>query len=198
MTEARIPTQGVQVSALWDHTAEPSAVLLLAHGAGTNMRHPGMAALAQAVARTGCHVLQWAREQPEARGLPLFAGGRSMGGRMASMAAADHGPQTSFAPAGLVFFAYPLHPPGRHDRLRTEHLARISAPMLFLSGTRDSMAEPELMESAIRGLQRAATLYWLQHADHSYKVLKRSGRTFDDVLQEAAEKFTDWRAGMTL
>jgi predicted alpha/beta-hydrolase family hydrolase len=141
--------------------------------------------------QTWLDVLAWAREQPEAAGLPLLVGGRSMGGRMASLAAAD-APEGEFDPNGLILFAYPLHPPGRTDRLRREHLSAIGRPMLFISGTRDTMADVELMETAVKHLGRRARLHWLEGADHGFHVLRRSGRTDDEVRREAAEVAEDW------
>ena len=121
--------------------------------------------------------------------VPRLAGGRSMGGRMASLAAAKW--PEAFKPEGLVFFAYPLHPPGQPHRLRTQHLDRIEPPMLFLSGTRDNFLSVELMENAIAPLSRA-TLHWLEGADHGFHVLKRSGRTDEDILAESVQALDAW------
>lgn len=117
-----------------------------------------------------------------------------MGGRMASMIAADH--PEEFTPAGLVFFAYPLHPRGRTDRPRVEHLRRIMIPMLFLSGTRDSMAVVDLMDREIQGLGMSVRLIWLDGADHGFHVLKRSGRTDDDIIGESADRLQEWFDGV--
>jgi uncharacterized protein len=121
--------------------------------------------------------------------VPRLVGGRSMGGRMASLAAAKR--PEEFRPDGLVFFAYPLHPPGQPHRLRTEHLDRIRPPMLFLSGTRDNFLSVGLMENAIAPLPRA-TLHWLEGADHGFHVLKRSGRTDEDILAESVQAVDAW------
>ena len=93
---------------------------------------------------------------------------------------------------GLVLFAYPLHPPGKPDRLRDEHLDSIPVPALVLSGTRDSFCTPELMQNVMSRLSKRWTLHWLEGADHGYHVLKRSGRTEAEVLAEAAETTRAW------
>jgi predicted alpha/beta-hydrolase family hydrolase len=131
-------------------------------------------------------VLAWGRE--ECPGLPVVAGGRSMGGRMASLAAAEG----SIDPAGLVFYAYPLHPPGREDRLRFEHLPRVRVPMLFVSGTRDSMARSDLLEDAVARLGAVASLVWLDGADHGYAVPRRSGFTREALLAHVARETAAW------
>jgi hypothetical protein len=145
---------------------------------------------APVLVRTWLDVYAWARADGPGRDLPVLAGGRSMGGRMASMAAAEH--PDGFDPTGLVFFAYPLHPPGRPDRLRTAHLGRIRIPMLFLSGTRDTLAGVELMEAETGRLGAGATLHRLEGADHGFHVLKRSGRTDEDILGEAVDAVRSW------
>ena len=108
---------------------------------------------------------------------------------MASLAAAKRA--EAFRPNGLVFFAYPLHPPGQADRLRTQHLDRIEPPMLFLSGTRDNFLSVDLMEDAVAPLSRA-TLHWLEGADHGFHVLKRSGRSDEDIVAEAVQELGVW------
>jgi len=220
MPEAiRIPTGAHRISGAWVEAAGPLAgILLLAHGAGARRDHPSMLSLAASLSEHGFRsflfnfpytesgrrvpdrtptlvqtwidVLAWARRSPDAAGVPLLAGGRSMGGRMASMAAARH--PGDFDPSGLVFFAYPLHPPGRTDRLRDAHLPEIRVPMLFLSGTRDTMAQVDLMDAVAGRLGRRSRLRWLEGADHGYHVLKRSGRSDEDVRQEAAGELRAW------
>jgi hypothetical protein len=191
--------------------------MALAHGAGVHRDHPSMKALAEALAGRGFAVLRfnfpyteagrslpdreavlvetwrevwdWVKARPEFEGLPRVAAGRSMGGRMASIAASR---VEGFDPGGLVFFAYPLHPAGRPDRLRVDHLASVRVPMLFLSGTRDPLAEPERLRAEVKRLGRRARLVWLEGADHGFAVLKRSGRTAGQVLGEAVEAATIW------
>ncbi len=195
----------------------PGARLLyvLAHGAGAGMRHPFLEAIAARLAERGVATLRYqfpyverrARrpDPPEiaaatvraavegagraAPGLPLVAGGKSFGGRMTSTAAAA-------APLpgvrGLVFLGFPLHPPGRPGTTRAEHLDRVSVPMLFLQGTRDEFAELQLLQSVLKRLDQRATLQLVDGGDHSFRVLKRSGRAEVDVLDELARAIVDW------
>ncbi len=113
--------------------------------------------------------------------LPLWLGGHSFGGRMASHAVLDEG----FEPRGLVFCSFPLHPAGKPSDDRAGHLPAISLPMLFLSGTRDALADRTLLEAVVSGLKTAG-LHWLETADHGYRVLKRSRRTDENVFDEMA------------
>lgn len=113
--------------------------------------------------------------------LPLFLGGHSFGGRMASHAVLDRG----LDPVGLVFCSFPLHPAGRPGTTRAAHLPSLKQPLLFLSGTRDELAQRELLESVVAKLP-AARLHWLDTADHGYRVLKRSRQSGEDVFDEMA------------
>jgi len=205
-----------QVSTLWDGPSTPMrAVVFLAHGAGSDMENASMTLLAAKLVQAGFGVLRfnfiyselkrgrpdteetlirtwidvWDRGLPPSDDVPRLAGGRSMGGRMASLAAAKR--PEAFRPDGLVFFAYPLHPPGQPDRLRTQHLDRIQPPLLFLSGTRDNFLSVELMENAVAPLSRAS-LHWLEGADHGFHVLKRSGRSDEDIVAEAVQELGVW------
>jgi predicted alpha/beta-hydrolase family hydrolase len=209
----------VVVSALLLRPARPVAFYVLAHGAGAGMRHPFMEAIAQRLAAQGIGTLRYQfpytergsrRIDPEpvllatvraavaagreASGLPLLAGGKSMGGRMTSRAAAA-------APldgvAGLVFLGFPLHPAGQPGVSRADHLARVEIPMLFLQGTRDALADLTLLEPVIDRLGKRATLRVIEHADHSFHVLKRSGRTDEQVLDELAAAVVEWQEGQT-
>jgi len=212
-----VKTGSGQVSTLWDEPkTPPRAVVVLAHGAGSNMENPGMRLLATKLMEESFGVLRFnflyselKRGRPDTEetlirtwtdvwqapipssgmSVPRLAGGRSMGGRMASLAASKR--LEAFRPDGLVFFAYPLHPPGQPHRLRTQHLDRIEPPMLFLSGTRDNFLSVELMENAIAPLSRA-TLHWLEGADHGFHVLKRSGRTDEDIVAESVTELGAW------
>jgi predicted alpha/beta-hydrolase family hydrolase len=128
--------------------------------------------------------------------LPLLAGGKSLGARMTSHVFAE-GPPSDAAEAiprvqGLVFFGFPLHPPGRPSAKRAEHLGRVRVPMLFLQGTRDTLAELSLIEPLCAKLGKRATLHIIDGADHGFHVLKRSGRTDEDVLRELAETTAGW------
>ena len=194
---------------------EAKALLVLAHGAGSGMRHPFFERAAEALgernvatyryefpymekgagrpdppavaeARVREAVLDAARVAP---GLPLFAGGKSFGGRMTSQAQAK---EPLPALRGLVFLGFPLHPPGRPGTTRAEHLSRVRIPMLFLQGTRDDFAGLDLLRPIVKGLGAGATLHVVEGGDHSFKVLKRSGRTDADVLAELAETIASW------
>jgi uncharacterized protein len=202
------------VAALFRPVVDARAVLVLAHGAGAGMEHSTLGALADAVGRRAVATLRFnfpfkeqhkprvdsrdvaalaiARAAAHARelapGVPLFLGGHSFGGRMASHAVLE---QTIPDVRGLVFCAFPLHPADRPGTSRAAHLPQITLPMLFLSGTRDALATPELLERTVAGLGRAQ-LHWLDTADHSYKVLKRSRKTEQPVLEEIADAIADF------
>jgi predicted alpha/beta-hydrolase family hydrolase len=126
-------------------------------------------------------------------GLPLLAGGKSMGGRMTSQAAAQHPLE---GVQGLVFFGFPLHPPNRPGTKRADHLAKVTTPMLFLQGTRDTLADLKLLRPVCEKLGPLATLHVIETADHSFRVLKKSGRSDADVLRELAETAASWAAGL--
>lgn len=191
------------------------ALLVLAHGAGAGMRHPFMHHAAEALAGEGVATLRYQFPYMDAGGrrpdppavaeaavcvavakaramvpeLPLFAGGKSFGGRMTSTAQA-HAPLD--AVRGLVFLGFPLHPPGQPGTTRAAHLERVTVPMLFLQGTRDSLAVLDLMRSVCDHLGARATLHVVDGADHSFAVLKRSGRTNEEVLKELATTTAGW------
>lgn len=191
------------------------ALLVLGHGAGTNARHPFMEQLARALAVTGVATFRYnypysesgrggmdgervrlatvqaavATAKESAPDLPTFAGGHSMSGRMTTLAVTK-GMVDSLC--GVVAYAFPLHQPGRPDTSRAQHLADVNVPILVLSGDRDRMARLDLLRGALDELVARAHLHVLAGADHSYKVLKRSGRTVDEVRVEAARVTSDW------
>jgi uncharacterized protein len=211
-------SDGVDVSTLLLRPARPHALYVLAHGAGAGMRHGYMESIAQRLAGRGVGTLRYQfpyteqgsrRIDPEpvllatvraavaagreaAGGLPLLAGGKSMGGRMTSRAAAA-------APlegvAGLVFLGFPLHPAGQPGVSRADHLAKVTIPMLFLQGTRDTLADLSLLRPVVDRLGARATLHVVEHADHMFHVLKRSGRTDEQVLDELAGAVAGWQEG---
>jgi len=121
----------------------------------------------------------------------LVLGGRSMGGRAASMLVAD-----GFACDGLLLLAYPLHPAGQPEKLRDAHLAKIAVPTLCLNGTRDALCRRDLMDKVVERLTGRWTMHWLEGADHGFHVLKSSGRTDADVLSEVGEASSRWAAGL--
>lgn len=124
-----------------------------------------------------------------APGMPLLAGGKSMGGRMTSQAAAEN---LLGGVKGLVFFGFPLHPPNRPGTKRAEHLAKVSVPMLFLQGTRDTLADLTLLRPVCAKLGSRATLHIVPEADHSFHVLKKSGKTDAEVMTELAQMTAAW------
>jgi len=182
--------------------------LVFAHGAGGHRDDRGMLALSQVLARLGIEVVRFNFPYREAgakrpdpmpvlkasmrkaiegvRGKPLLIGGRSMGGRVATMLAAE-----GFACDGLLLFAYPLHPAGQPQKLRDAHLPEIRVPVLCFNGTRDALCRRDLMEKVLEKT-RGWTMHWLEGADHSFHVLKSSGRTDGEVLAEVEEASAKW------
>jgi predicted alpha/beta-hydrolase family hydrolase len=206
---------GDTVSGLWLSPSEPKGCLALAHGAGAGMAHRSMTAIAEGLEGLGIATLRYqfpymekGRRRPDspavaqaavgaaiaeagrrAGELPLFAGGRSFGGRMTSLAQADcplPGVQ------GLIFFAFPLHPPGRPSFARAEHLVRIAVPMLFLQGSNDAFAELDLLQKTVAGLSGRATLHLIADADHAFHVPARTGRKDPEVLAAALTVASGW------
>ena len=192
---------------LWQCPTDAVAALVLAHGAGAGMRHKSMQAIADAFERRGIATLRFdfpymiagrnRVDSPEVATqaiaeayaaaaqrttLPIWIGGHSFGGRMASHAAVER----NVPAAGLIFCSFPLHMPGKPDTKRAQHLKAIVKPMLFLSGTRDELAERTLLEPLVASLPNAK-LHWLETADHGYRVLKRSRARTDSVFDEMAE-----------
>src|SRR6266436_10144848 len=206
---------GGEVSALLFRPAKARRLLVLAHGAGAGMSHPFMEKLAGELASVGMATLRYQFPYMEARrrapdvpavltatvvaavraaaeaapGLPLLAGGKSMGGRMTSQAAAQ---RPLDGVRGLVFFGFPLHSPNQPGTKRADHLAKVAMPMLFLQGTRDTFADLQLLRPVCTKLGSRATLHVIETADHSFHVLKKSGRSDPEVLRELAEKAASW------
>ncbi|QSX77064.1 alpha/beta hydrolase family protein [Agrilutibacter solisilvae] len=204
-----------RVSARADVPEQPWAVLVLAHGAGAGMDHAFMAAAAQGLCARGIAVLRYqfpymergsrrpdpprlaqatvraAVAEAGARwpGLPLFAGGKSFGGRMSSQAQAEGGLP---GVAGLVFLGFPLHPAGKPGVARAQHLDDVALPMLFVQGTRDELALPDLLVPVVARLATRARLHAVEAADHSFHVPARSGRTDAQVLDEVLDVAADW------
>jgi uncharacterized protein len=211
--------KAVSVSALLLRPENARACFVFAHGAGAGMSHPSMETVAAGLCDRGVATLRYQfpymengsrRPDPPdiahaavraavaeaarcCAGLPLLAGGRSFGGRMTSQAQA-------IAPLpgvrGLVFLGFPLHPAGKPSVARAAHLSELKIPMLFLQGTRDTLAELRLLEPVVNGLGALASLHAVQEADHSFHVLARSGRTDREVMSEALDAFADWVTGL--
>ncbi|MGA2995884.1 alpha/beta family hydrolase [Bradyrhizobium sp.] len=203
------------VSALLHRPEAPRACFVFAHGAGAGMAHSFMEAFATGLSERGIATLRYQfpymekgskRPDPPAiaqatvraavakaaeifPGLALIAGGKSFGGRMTSQAQAA-------APLpgvrGLAFVGFPLHPAGKPSTDRADHLVKIDIPMLFLQGTRDSLAEAALIEGVVKRLGSQARLHLVDGADHSFHVLARSGRNDREVMNEILDGFAGW------
>lgn len=206
---------GHTVSGLFIQPPNARACFVFAHGAGAGMNHSSMASVAQDLATLGISTLRYqfpymerGSKRPDppalchatvraavttarrlAPSLPLFAGGRSFGGRMTSQAQAL---DPLHEVRGLVFLAFPLHPAGQPSDARGRHLDDVSVPMLFIQGTQDALATRDLLEPLIARLQPRATLKLLEQADHSFHVPARSGRKDADVRSEALAFMTQW------
>jgi predicted alpha/beta-hydrolase family hydrolase len=206
---------GDKISGLWLRPAAARACLVLAHGAGAGMAHRSMTAVADGLFERGIATLRYqfpymerGSKRPDSPAVahravraavseatrlagdpPLFAGGRSFGGRMTSQAQA-------IAPLpgvqSLVFFAFPLHPAGKPSIERAKHLSDVHIPMLFLQGARDPLATLDLLQSVVTGLGGMATLALAEDADHAFHVPAKSGRKDADVLAELLDTAAAW------
>ena len=203
------------ISGLWLAPPNAKAAYVFAHGAGAGMAHKSMAAIAEGLAERGVATLRYnflymerGSKRPDAPALahgavraaaakasdlapklPLFAGGKSFGGRMTSQAQAlDPLPNVR----GLVFFAFPLHPAGKPGDERAKHLDDVAIPMLFLQGTNDALAALDLLQPVAKKLGKRATLALFDHADHSFHVPAKSGRKDAEVLAEILDTAARW------
>ncbi|MCA6115637.1 alpha/beta hydrolase [Bradyrhizobium sp. WSM 1738] len=210
---------GEAVSGLVVQPPQARACYVFAHGAGAGMTHSSMEVIATSLAERGIASLRYQfpymekgskRPDPPAvahatvraavkeaarccPALPLVAGGKSFGGRMTSQAQAS-----AALPGvrGLAFLGFPLHPAGKPSSDRAKHLGEVKIPMLFLQGTRDALAELKLLEAVVEGLGSRVTLHLLNAADHSFHVLKSSGRNDREVMDEALDAFAAWVDGI--
>ena len=215
ITELEIQVGDMFVGGLLRRPPMTTAMYLFAHGAGAGMRHPFMEAASRALAERRIATLRYefpymaaGRRMPDRQStlvdtvraaaraaldlapeLPLFAGGKSMGGRMTS-AAASEDPVSGIR--GIAFYGFPLHRPGDESDARADHLVDIPLPMLFLQGTRDRLADLERVRGVCDRLGSRATLQVVEGADHGFSVLKRSGRTDAGVQEEMADAVTGW------
>jgi uncharacterized protein len=197
------------------------SLLVFGHGAGAGMRHRFIDDLSQKLADLGVATLRYQFpymekriKRPDAEGvlivtvraavaaaekysdtLPIFAGGKSMGGRMTSLAAAKG---SLGSVRGLIYFGFPLHAPGTPSADRGKHLADIQLPMLFLQGSRDALADLKVLNPLCAGLNGRAELFVVDGGDHSFQMLKRSGRSDHEVLDEIAVKTSSWIAARIL
>ena len=211
------PEKG-DVSALLMRSEGATHILVLGHGASSNMRTPMLQTIAERLTEQNIATFRYnfpysekgggrnsvatciatirsavAAAHEAASDLPILAGGHSFSGRMTSTAASE-------APIenvkGLVFFSFPLHPAGEPSTKRADHLAAVTVPMLFLSGTRDALAELDLLEPVVKNLGKQATLHLVDTADHSFKILKRSRTSNEDVFVELARATWTWTDGL--
>ena len=194
------------------------STIILGHGAGANQSTPFMQLFASSLAERGfdamtfnfiysergrgapdpkaklesCYlaVIEAAKAHKKLRGNRLLIGGKSMGGRIASQVAAAGAKDI----AGLVFLGYPLHPPGRLDKMRDAHLKDIHAPMLFIQGTRDPFGTPDELRVVIKRDKLPATIYVIESGDHSFKVPKSAGVTQQQVYESILDEIVDWRS----
>ncbi|MGC1176212.1 alpha/beta family hydrolase [Polaromonas sp.] len=206
---------GDTTSGLLQAPANAEACYVFAHGAGAGMHHAFMAAIAQGLAERGIATLRFnfpymeggskrpdspavahaairaavAEASRQLPGVPLFAGGKSFGGRMTTQAqAAEPLPGVQ----GIVLVGFPLHPAGKPSTERAAHLASVKLPMLFLQGTRDGLADLDLITQTTAGLGKRATLHTVEAADHAFHVLVRSGRNDGQVREELLEAMASW------
>jgi predicted alpha/beta-hydrolase family hydrolase len=208
------------VSGLLITPNEARACYVVAHGAGVGMRHTFMATVARGLADRGVASLRYqfpymekgskrpdtpkvahaavraavAEASSQLPGMPLIAGGKSFGARMASQAQAE---SALDGVRGLAFLGFPLHPPGQQSDARAEHLSRVEIPMLFLQGTRDDFADLEYLKPLVKRLGSRATLTLFEHADHSFRVPEKSGRKDADVLAELLDTLAGWADTVT-
>ncbi|MDP9204847.1 MAG: dienelactone hydrolase family protein [Gemmatimonadota bacterium] len=215
--EWQVRIGGEQTTAVFEPatSAEQGIVFVCAHGAGGSMNDRGMLQTANALRSRGIGVVRFnflykekgsgrpdpmprlkecvaavvARTRDEVQPRLLIIGGRSMGGRAASMLAAD-----AFECDGLLLLAYPLHPAGHSEKLRDAHLPAIRIPVLCFNGTRDALCRRDLMEAALKTVKTTWVMHWVEGADHSFHVLKSSGRTDSEVLIEIANAAEAWAA----
>lgn len=207
------------VSALLDVPPAAWALLVFAHGAGAGMKHRFMSGMSKRLGERGIGTFRYqfpyteaGKKRPDPQpillatvrsavqraareGLPLLAGGKSMGGRMTSLAASGE-PLPDVR--GIVFFGFPLHPPGRPGTERAAHLSNVTVPLLFLQGTRDTLAKLELIEPVIESLGGSATLHVTEGADHGFHVPARSGRADTDVMDALADEVVVWARAAAL
>jgi predicted alpha/beta-hydrolase family hydrolase len=220
MTEWRVAVGGDETSAIFEPatSGEQGIVFVCAHGAGGNMNDRGIVQTASTLRSRGLGVVRFnflykekksgrpdpmprlkecitavvSRVRDEIEPTTLIIGGRSMGGRAASMLAAD-----GFACDGLLLLAYPLHPPGKPDQLRDAHLPAIKVPVICFNGTRDPFCTPALMEEVLKRVKTEWEMHWVEGADHSFHVLKSSGRTDAEVLDGIGNATEQWVSRLT-
>ena len=213
---ATLEKGAVSAILMWPENA--THLLVLGHGASSNMRTPMLTTIAENLAEQGIATFRYNFPYSEKGGgrnsqatctetirsavraaneaapdLPILAGGHSFSGRMTSTAQSE---EPIEGVKGLVFFAFPLHPAGESATKRADHLANIDIPLLVLSGTRDALAELDLLQPVVKNLGKRATLHLLDTADHSFKILKRTRQGSEDVFAEMARVTREWADGL--
>jgi predicted alpha/beta-hydrolase family hydrolase len=213
----QVPVGDAATTAVYEPAEGAGAVYVCAHGAGGHMGDRSMLAVCDALRARGISTVRFnflykekgsgrpdpmprlmetvravvAHVRDELKPEVLIIGGRSMGGRAASMLAAE-----GFDADGLLLLAYPLHPAGQPEKLRDAHLPDIRIPVLCFNGTRDELCRPDLMEPVLQRVGSNWRMHWLEGADHSFHVLKSSGRNDAQVLDEVADATREWVAGL--
>ncbi len=213
--QIRVSESAGTVSALLQSPSDAECLLVLAHGAGAGMRHRFLQSLCNkledlhiATLRYQFPYMEQGKKRPDQKpvifdtiraavdhasrvsdGLPLFAGGKSFGGRMTSNAAAE---KPLDGVRGIVFVGFPLHLPGKPGIERANHLNQVTIPMLFLQGTKDEFADLTLLKPVCKGLGKMSTLHLFEGADHSFHVPKKSGKTDAEVMDEVGSAIQDW------
>ncbi|WP_420578204.1 alpha/beta family hydrolase [Ekhidna sp.] len=203
-----------KITAEVDEASRPQAILVLAHGAGAGMHHPFMSDLARGIADKDIHVIRFnfpymeqGRKSPGSpkanietwrlvvdhiasmyQGLSIFISGKSYGGRMASHLMAE---SSSDAVKGIIYYGFPLHAPGRDSKDRASHLPEIKVPQLFLQGSKDKLANIDLINEVVEGLSNVE-LEVIGDGDHSFKVPKKSGKKNEEVMNHLIQKSADW------
>jgi hypothetical protein len=218
-TEWRIAVGDEHTRAIYEPatSGHDDALFVAGHGAGGNISDRAMVAAANALRDRGFGVVRFnflyrergssrtdpmpkcmsvfeavvARARAEVSPRRVIIGGRSFGGRAASMLAAE-----GYDANGLLLLAYPLHPPGRPTKLRDEHLPKIRMPVICFNGTRDDFCTPEIMKRVLTKVTAPWEMHWLEGADHSFHVLKSSGKTDSDVVNEMAEASAQWNRSL--
>ena len=214
--EWRVAAGGEETSVVYEPASNGSdkgVCFVFAHGAGGNMNDRGVVQTANALRARGLGVVRFnflyrekkssrpdpmprlkdtfaavvARTRTEVKPRVLIIGGRSMGGRAGSMLAAE-----GFECDGLLLLAYPLHPPGKPDQLRDAHLPAIRVPVICFNGTRDPFCTPSLMDEVLKRVKTDWEMHWVEGADHSFHVLKSSGKTDGEVLESIADSTAVW------
>ena len=216
----RVPEYEISVGGILEIPMKTNALLVLAHGAGAGMEHAFMEGISRALAERGIATLRFnfiymdegkrrpdsppktkavlrvaldrAHKEAAKLGVPVLSGGKSFGGRMFSLLAAEEGLQDSL---GIIFFGFPLHAAGKPDVKRAGHLNDIQIPTLFLQGTRDTLATPGLIKKVTKGVPKA-TLSVVEGADHGFHMLKKSGISDDEVIDDLADRVSDWVADL--